>query len=215
MNNSIGKMIAAGALLFGMTAWAQTTQNTAPVPRRPGVIRIGLVQPKVDMGSPAGNQAEALRTLLGHYITGPAVELVPVQSMLPVQAEAEAKQKECDYVLYANLTQQAQKKTGGFGLLKNARAMTGMVPVIGMTGRAGAMVGQAAAQTAISLAGEISTSVKAKSEVSLEYRLVAPGATTPAAANTEKVKAESDGQDVITPMVEHVAAAVVGAVVHG
>jgi hypothetical protein len=126
--------------------------------------------------------------------------------------EAEATQKECDYILYSGLSQQAPKKSG-FGLLKNAHAMTGMMPVIGMSGRTGAIVGQAAATTALGVAGELSSGVKAKSELTLEYRLTAPGAAEPVAANTEKSKADSDGQDVITPMVEHAAAAVLGAAV--
>ncbi len=90
--------------------------------------------------------------------------------------------------------------------------MAGMVPVLGMAGRAGAIVGQAAAQTALSAAGQVASGVKAKSEVSLEYQLIAPGATSPLAANSERAKAQSDGQDVITPMVEHAAAAITGAI---
>jgi hypothetical protein len=166
------------------------------------------------MGTAAGNSAEALRGLLSRYLAGPNVELMPMQAVLPTQVEEEAQQKECDYILFAALTQQAQKRSGGFSLLKNAHAMTGMVPVLGMTGRTGALVGQAAAQTAVNLAAEVSAGVKAKSEVSLEYRLIAPGAASPALANTEKAKADADGQDVITPIVERVAAAVVGTAAH-
>jgi hypothetical protein len=126
--------------------------------------------------------------------------------------EAEAKEKECQFVLSATLAQQVHKK-GGLGMLKSARAMTGMVPVVGMSGRTGAVVAQAAAQTAIGVASEMSSNVKAKSEIRFEYRLAAPGSGEPAASNTEHVKAETDGQDVITPMVERMAAAVVGAAV--
>lgn len=206
--------IAAASIL---TAAAQTTTVPAATAnpaaegaKKPGVIRIGLVQPKIDMGSPAANSPDALRTLIAQYLAGPAVEITPMAAMVPLQIEAEAKQKECDYILSAGLTQ--QQKKSGLGFLKNAQSMAGMVPVIGMAGRAGAVVGQAAAQTAISMAGQLASGVKAKSEVTLEYRLAVPGAVSPLVANTEKIKAESDGQDVISPMVERVAAAVTTAV---
>jgi hypothetical protein len=195
------------AVLFcGMGALAQA-------PRKAEVARIGIVQPRVDMGNGAGGDSgSGLRTLLTKYLTGPKIEIVSIEAMTPAMVEAEAKEKECDYVLYATLTQQVHKK-GGFGVLKGARAMSGVVPVVGMSGRTGAVVAQAAAQTAIGVASEMSANVKAKSEVSFEYRLTAPGEGSPAASNTEKVKAETDGQDVITPMVERMAAAVVGAAV--
>jgi CheY-specific phosphatase CheX len=192
---------------------ACVSSAVAQEPRREGVVRIGVVQPRVDMGPGAGGSGEAFRTLVSRYLSGPSMEIVPVQAMVPAMVEAEAKEKGYDFVLYATLTQQAPKKSGGLGLLKGARAMSGVVPVVGMSGRTGAVVAQAAAQTAISVAAEVSSGVKAKSEVTLEYRLVAPGAASPAAANTEKVKAETDGQDVVTPMVEHMAATVVGAAV--
>jgi hypothetical protein len=134
------------------------------------------------MGSPAAaHSAEAMRAMFTQYLTGPTVELIAIQAALPVQVEAEATQKECDYILYSGLSQQTPKKSG-FGLLKNAHAMTGMMPVIGMSGRTGAIVGQAAAQTALSVAGELSSGVKAKSEVTLAV-FAATGSAAPGAVS--------------------------------
>jgi hypothetical protein len=189
-------------LICGVGAMAQET-------RRADVVRIGVAQPKVEMGSATG---ASLRTLIGQYLAGPKIEIVPIEAMVPAMIEAEAKEKECQFVLTAALAQHAQKK-GGFGMLKGARAMSGMVPVVGMSGRTGAVVAQVAAQTAVGVASEMSSNVKAKSDISFEYRLAAPGSDAPAASNAEHVKAESDGQDVITPMVERMATAVVGAAV--
>ncbi len=176
----------------------------ALAPKRPGVIRLGLVQPKLDMGTPGG-VPEGLRTLLMQYLTGPQIEVVPIAAMIPLQVEAEAKQKECDFLFYASLS---QKRGRGLGFLRSAQSMTSMIPVIGMAGGTRAIVGQAAAMTAISAASQLSSVVKAKSEVAFQYQLVAPGVASPLIASTDKVKAESDGQDVITPLVEQAATAV-------
>jgi hypothetical protein len=183
---------------------AANAPAAAPAPKRPGVIRLGLVQPKLDMGIP-GAAPEALRTLLTQYLTGPQIEVVPIAAMIPLHVEAEAKQKECNFLFYASLS---QKRGRGFGFLRGAQSMTSMVPVIGMAGGTGAIVGRAAAMTAINAASQLSSEVKAKSEVTLQYQLVAPGAASPLIANADKVKAESDGQDVITPLVEQAATAV-------
>jgi hypothetical protein len=215
MKRLIAAMISAA--LFAGAASAQTIQPAYTVSvtpaavqmpaKRSGTVRIGLVQPKLDLGPATANSAEALRSLLGQYLVGPNIEVVPLSAMLPIQAEAEAKQKDCDYILYASLS---QKKSGGLGFLKSAQSMTGMVPVIGMAGRTSAIVGQAAAHAALSTAGQLAAGVKAKNEVTFEYRLVAPGSPSPLLADIEKSKAQSDGQDVITPMVEQAATAIVG-----
>ena len=215
MKRLLAEILAIGSLTI--VALAQTAPIgglpiAAPVPaqnlKKPGVIRIGIVQPRMDMGPAGANAGEALRVVLGQYLGGPTLEAVPLTAMLPIQAAAEGQQKQCDYILYATLT---QKKSGGLGLLKSAQSMAGMVPVLGMAGRTGAIVGEAAAHTALTAASQVASGVKAKSEVSFEYQLIAPGATSPLAANSEKAKAQSDGQDVITPMVEHAATAITGA----
>ncbi len=215
MKRLLAEILALGSLTIA--ALAQTAPIGLPIPatapapnvKRAGVIRIGIVQPRMDLGPASTNAAETLRGLLGQYLSGPTLETVPLTAMLPIQAASEGQQKQCDYILYVGLS---QKKSGGFGLLRSAQSMAGMVPVLGMAGRAGAIVGQAAAQTALSAAGQVASGVKAKSEVSLEYQLIAPGATSPLAANSERAKAQSEGQDVITPMVEHAAAAITGAI---
>ena len=217
----LAKILAIGSITCTFTAFAQTAQPGFPPaaagtpmttlgPKKPGVIRVGVVQPRMDMGPAGANASEALRVLLGQYLGGPTLEAVPLTAILPIQAAAEAQQKQCDYVLYASLS---QKKSGGMGLLKGAQSMAGMVPVLGMAGRTGAIVGQAAAQTALNAAGQVASGVKARSEISLEYQLIAPGSSSALVANNEKTKAQSDGQDVITPMVERAATAITGALI--
>jgi hypothetical protein len=173
-----------------------------------GVVRIGLLQPKVDFGAQSAsmpNAAEMMRGALKQYLVGPTVEVVPLEALNPIQASAEAAAKGCQYVLYTSISQ--KKGGGGFGLLHGAAAMSNMVPVIGMSGRTGAVVAAAATQSALQGAQQLATAVKAKSEVSLEYNLSNSKGEN-VIGNTEKVKAQSDGQDVITPLIEHATTAV-------
>ena len=84
----------------------------------------------------------------------------------------------------------------------------GMIPMIGMAhGTAGA-VASAAAGTVLSGAGGMASSVKAKSEVALDYKLFAAGNATPVVADAPKLKAKSDGEDVITPLVVQASTAI-------
>ena len=169
--------------------------------KKPGVPRIGVVQARAQMGqgNSGANVAEPLRQTMIQYLSGPQLEVTPLDAMIPSQIEAEARQKECDYILYLSVSQKTS--SGGMGFLKKAGPLASMVPMVGMIGSAGAIAGMAAS-TAVSGAAGVASSVKAKSEVTLDYKLMALGNTTAVVANTLKAKAKEDGEDVITPLIE-------------
>jgi hypothetical protein len=146
--------------------------------------------------------AEPIRNTITQYLTGPSQEIVPLMAMLPSQIDAEAKSKDCDYVLYSTTSQKLGG--GGFGALKKFGAMSSMIPGVGMaTGTmTGVMVGAA------SVAG----TVKAKGVVTFEYKLMAPGSTSALIANSDNLKAKADGEDVISPLIEKAATAILEAV---
>ena len=85
--------------------------NAAPVPapqqlgpKAPGKIRIGVAPAVAQMGQ--GNNAQAdfgtpIRNSLVLIMGGPAVEVIGLDSHLPIQLQAEAQQKECDFILYS------------------------------------------------------------------------------------------------------------------
>ena len=50
-------------------------------------------------------------------------------------------------------------------------------------------------------AAGLASGVKAKSEVSFDYKLMTPGNATPVLANSAKAKAKQDGEDIITPLI--------------
>ncbi|MBV8855620.1 MAG: hypothetical protein JOZ02_01545 [Acidobacteria bacterium] len=162
--------------------------------KRPGVVRIGLAG--VQTGAVGDNLnaaqlAAAVRGALSTRLTSATVEVVPIDSY--AEAEAEAKRKQCDYIVYANVS---HKKGGGGGfggmLGKVGAAATGLG---GMGGASG---------------GSATANVKAKDELTLDVRLQAPGAATPAASSQFKAKAKSAGEDIVTPAVEQAAQLILG-----
>lgn len=201
-----GEEAAAGVpVAAGTPAAAPLAAPNAP--KRPGVVRIGIVMPKAQVTSgDARVAAEALRNTFAGYLHGPAVEVVALTALLPVQAAEEARQGQCDYVLYASLT---QKKGGGgmfgrsFGNI--AGAVVGSIPV----DTAGEAAARSTAAAGIYTTASIAGSVRAKDEVTLEYRLEAADGARPGTADKVKAKARSDGEDVLTPLIEKAATAVV------
>jgi hypothetical protein len=177
--------------------------------KRPGVVRLGVVAVKtgsVGEGLSAADLAAAVQNTLAEYLKSPSVELVQLEARLPSQVEAEAKQKECDFVIYANVSHKKGGGGGGFG------GMFGkvMAPAIGQVGightgsTAGNVAGQIATQAIVG-AGTMSANVKQKDELTLDVRVQAPGNAAPAAARQFKSKARSAGEDIITPVVEQAA----------
>ena len=177
----------------------------APAPEKKTVIRIGIIMPKAQLGkgNAAVDAAVPVRDALVSYLKGPSFEIVPIEARLASQIEAEAKEKQFDFVLASSVTQK-QGGGGGFGsLLKSVAPMAGMmIPGAGLVG----MVAGEAVGTAATMA----SAVKAKDEVTLDFKLYAPGSeATPKVASSIKAKAKSDGEDVLTSLIEQAANAIV------
>ena len=194
---------------------AQTAPLGASAPlgtKKTGVVRIGVVAPQAQMGQGNSgiNVAEPIRTTIVQYLSGPALEIVPIAAMISTQIEAEAKVKECDYLLYSDISQKL--KGGAMGLLKKAGPLSSMIPGVGMLGgMTGAMAG-AVAGSAVAGAASAASAVKAKADLTFDYKLVAPGSSTAVLANTLKARAKEDGDDVITPMIQQAATAILAEV---
>jgi hypothetical protein len=193
-----------------LTAVTQAeTQSLSIGPHR---IRVGVAPVKAQMTAKTTPQGvsldEPLRGLLMSQLTGP-VEVMPLTEHASEKVEAEAGEKECDYVLYTSITRQA-RANGKFGFLHGASQMP--IPMIG-AGRG--MVGTPASITAgtlLSGAGEAARIVKANDDISLEYRLIADQTAAPILAGSLHAKATEDGQDVVTPLIEQEASSVLNAI---
>ncbi len=193
-------------------ATPQGTAQAVAELKKPKLTRIGISLPRADLGQgfQGPTAGESLRLLESQYLKGPKIEVVMLTSLLESQVEAEAKEKECDYVVASAMT---QKKSSGMGFLKAATTLSSMTPIGAMAGAAGAATAAASAAAAAGGAASMSSQVRAKNEVTFEYHMFAPGNKTPVLENKAMAKAKTDGEDVITPLVEAAATSIVDKVV--
>ena len=186
--------------------------KSGTTPKKPGVIRIGLILPTVKMssGNPA-QAAEAVRNTFSSYLTGPTIEVIPLTARLPSLAIDEAHQSQCDYILSSSMT---VKKGGGGGLFGRAIANIGGSAAGHIPGGGTAATGAArsAAIHGVYTTAAIASSIKAKDEVKLDYNLQPISSTNAPLSSTAKGKASQDGEDVIDGLVQRAATAVLSAI---
>jgi hypothetical protein len=183
--------------------------QTALGPKKAGIVRVGIAEPKVQIGQGNSglNVAEPIRTAIIQYLAGPLQEVIPLAAMIPSQVDAEAKAKECDYVLQSAFSQKTHNS--GMGFLQKVGPLASLAPMlIPGAGAIGAIAGAAAGTGVASVAGM----VKPGSEVTFEYKLMATGNNDPVVANAETVKIKGNGEDVISSLVEHAATAILAEV---
>lgn len=180
-------------------------ENPTTGEKKPGTVRIGLAHVKTgSLGKemPAAELAEAVRNTLVSYLKMPNVEVVPLEARLQTAIDAEAKEKECDMVIYATVSH--KKGGGGFGMF--SKLASHALSSIGYGSTAGAI----AASTVIS-AGSIAGNVKTKDELKLEVR-VANATGQPTFSGEYRAKAKNDGDDILSSLVEQAAEAIAKAI---
>lgn len=114
----------------GRTQSAQGSQSNEDNPslagaKQPGVLRVGVVTINNKSNRPVS--VENLRGRLVNEIAGSGVEAIPLNALSQAEAEAEAKAKQCDFILYTDITTlkiSAAKKLGG--LLGRATGVGGI-----------------------------------------------------------------------------------------
>jgi hypothetical protein len=173
-------------------------------PKKAGMIRIGVVTVKpgaVAEGMNAGNLAGAVQTTLNEKLKAPNVEAVPIQATVLKQIEDEARQKECDYLVFTTVTH--KKGGGGFGSVLSGAASTvaGNIPY-------GSTTAAVATNAATSV---VVADIKAKDELTVDVRLEKPGAGYPKFSKQFKGKAKSAGEDIVTPATTQAAQALIEA----
>jgi hypothetical protein len=188
------------------TSQPSTTAPAAnPVgPKKEGVIRLGLVKVKtgaVAENMNAGSLATAVQNSFPDQLKKPNVEVVTIDATALPAIEAEARQKQVDYLIYTTVTH--KKGGGGFGSVFSSAAST-------VAGNVGYGSTAAAVATNASVA-VVSESIKAKDELTLDVRLEPPGASYPVLSKQVKGKAKSAGEDIITPAVAQASQAIIEA----
>jgi hypothetical protein len=188
-------------------------------PKAAGKIRVGVAPPEAQVGQ--GNNAGAdystpVRNAIVALMSGPAVEITALDSHVPVQLQAEAQQKQCDFILYSSVS--VKHSSGGFGKFMKLAPM--VAPIAGMGGgMSGAVAAQTAGvaaeaaamsaqQQALSQLAGFNGQIKSKDDVTVQYQLNPSGQTVPRLQNTLKGKAKSDGEDVLTPLLQQEANAI-------
>jgi hypothetical protein len=169
--------------------------NSTVGAKREGVVRVGVAMTETGLTGEninAATLAQSVRGALMSKLNNPTIEVVALEASGAQEQEAEAKQKECDFVLYSTVAHKKGGGGGGFGgfLKKSAAIASGTIAPTGNAGTA--------------------NSLKAKDELTLEYSL--QRGTEAVVANTLKAKAKSDGEDLVSQLTGQAAVAVQTAV---
>ncbi len=170
---------------------------------------IAIVLPSVEGVDDSTSVAQSVSGLFQSYLTGPSIRSMPLDAKLLSQATQEAVQKQCTKVLTVSLTRKAgsagNRKLGAIS--QAAGTAAGYIPA---AGAAEVAVGGAAAS-----AGAVSSlaySTHAKDEMHIEYRVNTADGAVVLASKSETLKAKSNGEDIVTPLVAKAADAIAAAV---
>ena len=188
-------------------------------PKAPGKIRIGIAPPQaqVGQGNNAGDYSTPIRNSIVLLMNGPAVEIAALDSHSPMQVQAEAQQKQCDYLLFSSVTVKHASSTGFGRFAKMAAPIASLTPMGMMAhGMGSAVAAQAASaaasaaamsaqQQAMSQLAGFNNQIKSKDDVAVQYQLFPTGQDKPVLQNSLQGKAKSDGEDVLTPLIEQTA----------
>lgn len=197
-----------------------STGAAAPVGQKPaGKMRIGIAPPDAQVGQ-GSNMAQDYSTPIRNaemtLMNGPVVDIVPLDAHIAMQLQAEAQQKQCDFVMFLSVvlkrSQGALGKWGKIGSMAASAAPVGMM-AHGVAGVAAAqaanvVVSQIAQQQAMHQLATFNGQVKSKDDVTVQYQLLPAGQDTPTLQGTLQGKAKTDGEDVLTSMLTQTANAV-------
>jgi len=184
----------------------------AQTPSAPTEACVALTMPSVQGVEDATAFSTAVRDLFASYLKGPTIRTISLESRLPSQAVVEARGQKCGYVLLVTLE---RKRGGGSStgriLGQAAGVAVSRAPVYGAAGAAASSATWAGGEAIYRYASE----VRAKDELMLSYRLGPPDAVERAKPVEFKAKAKSDGEDLLTPLVEKAANGIVATTMSG
>lgn len=152
-----------------------------------------------------GNSADvigAVRETFTSFLTGPTVAVTPLESRLAGQAREEAKLAQCPYVLFPTVRHE-RKSSGMLGRIAAGAIQSGAWEAVG---RAPSSATRVLAGTAAAGASSYSvySQIKSRDEMNLEYRLESGDGRVLVEKRGQR-KAGSDGEDLLTPLVQNAA----------
>ena len=165
--------------------------------------------------TPAGmDPVAAVRDAFMNFLTGPSLGVQPLSARLKSQVREEAKLAGCRFLLLPSIKH--ERKTGGggglLGRVAGGAVQQGAWAVAGSAGStAGRVVAGAPAGAASSAVSGYASGSQQSDELTISYRLESADGKQ-LLKKSEKQKAKSAGEDLLTPVVLRVAEAVANAV---
>jgi hypothetical protein len=214
MTRSTSVRLLAGALPMLLAPGVAVAQNDAAT--MPNVTRICLAPAAVEAAPNGVDPMAAVRDAFTSFLTGPTLAVQPLNARLQSQVREEAKLAGCRFLLLPSVKHERKSGGGGlFGKVASGAVQQGAWAVSGSAGSTvGRVVAGAAAGAASSAVYDYASSSRNKDELTLAYRLEsAAGAVL--VENSQKRKAKSDGEDLLTPLVQRAAEAIAGAATKG
>jgi len=210
--------VLASSYTVVATAQSQTPDGT-------GKPMLCLVLPDVQMAqgtSAAADPAGPVVNSMVSYLAGPVADVQVLQARIPVQFNTEAMQKGCGFIVESSVVHKKGGK-GLSGLLAAAPALMNAVPFVGgssggmeayaatqvasaaMEGAIAVQAEQAQEEAAAAMSGVAQSNIRKGDQITLTYKLLRTGDATPALNAELKAKAETTGQDILSPLLEQMA----------
>lgn len=204
LRHVMGRMLVCmllPAAAAGAAGAAEGPVNLCLAPASASIIGIS--------GSEAG---QAVDGMVSSYLAGPSIRLVPLESRVSALARREAADKDCAYVLFTTVKHE-RRSSGMADRLAAGAVQSGAGNAAVLADSAGARILAGAAAGA---AGAVATSghVRTRDELSLGYQLETPAGDTITKKSITR-RARSDGEDVLTAMVESLAENVAASIFPG
>lgn len=173
-------------------------------------VCLAVVQPLVTgVEGQADEVASAVRNLFVSFLTGPSMKAIPLEARLASQANEEARQKNCPQVLTMTLEEKHHGDHHKFKAITQAAGnAAGYVPYTGMASH----VGVGAAVVGTEAVASAASTTRAHDEMTLNYSVASADGKTILPRKSDKAKANSDGEDLITPLVAKAAEVIAAAV---
>jgi hypothetical protein len=194
------------SLLFPVAA--MQAQDAAPQQDAAAQTKICLAPANVEAAPSGFDPVAAVRETFTSFLTGPTLGVIPLKARLESQVRQEAGLAGCRYLLLPSIKH--ERKTGG-GMLSRAAGSAAEYGAWSVASGAGStaerVAASAAAGAARTAAWDYAHNFQAKDELTLAWRLENQDGKELKKGKGKK-KADANGQDVLTPLVQDASEAI-------
>jgi hypothetical protein len=196
-NTQRSRRAAAALAALSIAATVAAVAGKAPAK----ALHICLAPATAQMAT--GNSTDvmgAVRETFTSFLTGPSLSVTPLNARLTTQAREEAKLADCPYVLFPTIRHEHRTGTGLWGRVAAGAVEGGAWHAAAAAPSAATRVLAGAASTGAATMA-VSSAIKTKDSMTLEYRLESADGHA-LIEKKEKRSAGSDGEDLLTPLVQ-------------